>query len=168
MKSAFQRIVICTIAAVILLPASAYANSSWHWVTVSPMTVFPLAVLFTLSVEVLAVKKFAKVDNTKRAILVIGLANLLSFLAPYLERAYRFMAVTGGFYLSAAFNKGPYYIIFAGSLLLTVIVELPVVYFLLRKNTENQRKLILSIIASNIVTTIIVAVLERLICIGQW
>ena len=168
MRSAFYKAVICSIAVFILFPAAAYANSSWHWVTVSPMTVFPLAVVFTLMIEVLSVKKFAKVDNTKRAFLVIGLANLLSFLAPYLERAYRFRGVTGGFHLSAAFNKGPYYMVFTGSLLLTVIVELPVVFFLLRQNTANKRNLVLSIIASNIVTTGIVAVLERLICVGRW
>lgn len=168
MRSAFLRAIVCLIAVFMFLPAVVYANSSWHWVTVSPMTIFPLAVVFTLLIEVIAVKKFAKVDNTKRAFLVIGLANLLSFLAPYLERAYRFMAVTGGFYLSAAFNKGPYYMVFAGSLLLTVIVELPVVYFLLRKNSVNRRNLVLSIVASNIVTTCIVAVLERLICVGRW
>ncbi len=163
-----SKTILCIIAVFMSLPAAAYANSSWHWVTVSPMTVFPLAVILTLLIETYSVTKFGKVDNHKRALIVIGFANLLSFLAPYLERANRFTAVTGGFSLSAAFNKGPYYIVFSGSLLLTVIVELPVVFFLLRKNTMNRRNLILSIILSNIVTTSLVAVMERLICIGRW
>ena len=167
MKSV-SRTFFCIIAVLMSLPAAAYANSSWHWVTVSPMTVFPLAVILTLLIETYSVIKFGKVDNKKRALLVIGLANLLSFLAPYLERANRFSPVTGGFSLSAAFNKGPYYIVFSGFLLLTVIVELPVVFFLLRKNTLNRLNLILSIVLSNIITTTLVAVLERLICIGRW
>ena len=84
MKSAIHRVLICSFTAFILFPAAAYANSSWHWVTVSPLTIFPLAVVFTLLVEAFAVKRFAKVDDSKKAFLVIGLANLLSFLAPCL------------------------------------------------------------------------------------
>ncbi len=168
MKLGFFRDALCTAAIFLLLPAGVYANSSWHWVTVSPMTIFPLAVIFTLLIETLAVVKFAKVDKAKKAFLVIGLANLFSFLAPYLERASRFSPVTGGFSLTAAFNKGPHYMIFTGSLLLTVIIELPIVYLILREDTSNKRNLILAILSSNIITTAIVAVLERLICIGRW
>ena len=99
---------------------------------------------------------------------MVGLANLLSFIAPYLERAYRFIPTSGGFSISAAFNKGPYYMILFGYLALTVIVELPVVYLMLRKESLNKKNLLLSILLSNIVTTLLVAVIERVLCTGRW
>lgn len=150
-----------------LFPAAAYANSSWHWLTTSPLTLLPFAILFTLLIETCTVVKFAKVAFTKKTFLIICLANLLSFLAPYLERAWRFIP-TSGFSLTAAFSKGPYYIIIAGYLILTIIVELPVVYFLLKKDAREKKKLLASILFSNIVTTAFMAVLERLICVGRW
>lgn len=67
----------------ILFPSTAYANSSWHWVTTSPLTVLPCAVIFTLLIETIAVVKFGKVDNRNKAFVIVSLANLLSFLVPY-------------------------------------------------------------------------------------
>lgn len=168
MKSRIITAVICSGIIFFLFPEAAFANSSWNWVTTSPLTLLPLAVLFTLLVETVSVVKFGRVDKILKAFFVIGLANILSFLAPGLERAYRFIPTTGRVSLSAAFNKGPYYMVFSGYLLLTVIVELPVVYFLLRNNTSDKKRLVISIIVSNVATTIIVAVLERLLCVGRW
>lgn len=168
MRSRIPVALVCNCVVFILLPAAAYANSSWHWVTTSPMTVFPFAVILTLLIETFAVAKYGKVSNTKKSILVIGLANLLSFLTPYMERAYRFIPTSGGFSIFAAFNKGPYYMVLSGFLLLTVVIELPLVYFLLREYTSSKKSLLVSILMSNIATTVIVAGLERLICIGRW
>ena len=151
----------------ICMPMTVYANSSWHWVTVSPMKILPYVIIFTLIVEIASVFVLGKVKNFKRIFYVISLANLFSYLAPYVERAYRFIP-TSGFKISAAFNKGPYYIILAGYLILTLIVELPIAYLLLRKHTDNQKMLAISILASNIVTTVAVAIIERVVCVGQW
>lgn len=151
-----------------LLSSVVYANSSWHWITTSPLTVLPFAVIFTLLIETVSVVKLGKVSNTKKTLVVVCLANLLSFLAPYLERAYRFIPTSGGYSILAAFDKGPYYMILGGYLFLTIIVELPTVYYLLRKESFDNKKLIGSIITSNIITTLLVAVCERIICIGRW
>lgn len=145
-----------------------YINSSWHWLTTSPMTILPFAIIITLLIEIISISKFNDINNIKKVSIVITLANLLSFLAPYLERAYRFIPTSGGYSLSGAFNKGPYYIILAGYLLLTILIELPTVFLFLQKTASNRKKLILTIICSNIITTGIVAILERLICIGRW
>lgn len=168
MRSRIPAALVCISIVFALFPAASYANSSWHWVTTSPMTVFPFAVILTLLIETFAVVKYGKVSNTKKSILVIGLANLLSFLAPYLERAYRFIPTSGGFSIFAAFHKGPYYMVLSGFLLLTVVIELPLVYFLLKDLTTSKKSLLVSIMLSNIATTVIVAGLERLICIGRW
>lgn len=168
MRSRILMVAACTGIFFIIFPATAYANSSWHWVTTSPMTIFPFAIILTLLVETVSAVKFGSVSDAKKAFLVVSLANLLSFLAPYLERAYRFIPTSGGFSISAAFNRGPYYIVLMEYLLLTIIVELPVVYFLLKDFSASKRNLLISIILSNAATTVIVAVLERLICIGMW
>lgn len=150
--------------------ATAYANSSWHWLTTSPMTILPFAIVFTLFIETITIARFNNISNTNKVFVIVSLANLLSFLAPYLIRAYRFIPTSGGYSISAAFNKGPYYIVLSGYLLLTLIVELPVVYSYLRKEVAktNKRNLIQTIIVSNVITTLSVAICERLICIGQW
>ncbi|NLM22420.1 MAG: hypothetical protein GX207_11890 [Peptococcaceae bacterium] len=168
MKYKIILIAICINIFLILFPSSVYANSSWHWVTVSPMVILPFAVIFTLFIETASVVKFGKVANSKKVFLIVSLANLLSFIAPYLIRAYRFIPTSGGFSIMAAFNKGPYYMILSGYLILTIIVELPVVYRMLKKETSSKKSLITAILLSNIVTTLLVAVLERVICVGRW
>lgn len=147
------------------------ANSSWHWVTISPYVVFPFAVVFTLLIETVAIKKIARTPSLKKTLLVVGLANLASFLAPYLFRAWRFIPTSGGFNLMGAFNKGPYYIILGGYLALTLLVEVPVVVWLLYRDLPEKTtrtRLILTTVIANIVTTLLVAVCERLLCQGQW
>lgn len=152
---------------VLMFSSVSYANSSWHWVTASPMKVFPFAVFFTLIIETAAVVIIGKVADVKKSIIVVGLANLFSFLAPYVIRAYNFIPTSGGFKLWAAFEKGPYYMVLSGYLILTLIVELPVVYLMLLKES-SKTGLAAAILASNIITTLLVAVSERLICIGSW
>ncbi|MBP7223082.1 MAG: hypothetical protein KBA50_07520 [Sedimentibacter sp.] len=167
MKHKAYKAAVWTGAFLFLFPLIVYANSSWHWVTASPMKVLPFAVVFTILIETASVTKLGGVSDSKKAFYIICLANLMSFIAPYLERAYRFIP-TSGYSIFAAFNKGPYYIVLAGYLILTVAVELPIVYFLLRKYSLNRKNLLISIILSNTVTTLLVAVCERIICVGRW
>jgi len=149
-------------------PVISNANSSWHWVTSSPVNVLPFAIIFTLAIETAAVVLIGRIPDLKKSLIVISLANLFSFLAPALFRAIRFYPVSGSLSLGAAFNKGPYYIVLTGYLVLTLIVELPIVYWLLRKDTRKKLNLIIAILVSNIITTLLVAVCERLICVGSW
>jgi hypothetical protein len=163
-------IVLISIISICLLclPITAYANSSWHWLTTSPITILPFAVISTLLVETILIVKFGKVKKQIKAFGIVTLANLISFLAPYVERAYRFIPTSGGFRLSAAFNKGPYYIVLAGYLFLTIIIELPVVFLWLKKDTESVKSLAMSILTANIITTLGVALIERIVCVGRW
>lgn len=168
MKLRILKIAVPVCILLAFLPISVYANSSWHWVTTSPFTVLPFAVIATLLIEKAAVVKIGKVPNSGRTLIIICAANLLSFIAPYLVRAYRFIPTSGEHAIMAAFNKGPFYIVLSGYLILTVIVELPVVYIFLREKSASKRNLFLSILLSNTATTLLVAVLERIICIGRW
>ena len=151
-----------------MFPAVSNANSSWHWVTASPLKVLPFAIIFTLLIETAAIVFIGKANNIKKSFFAVSLANIFSFLVPCFFRAYKMIPTSGGLSLWDAFNKGPYYIVMAGYLVLTLIVEVPTVYFLLRKETRSKRWLIISIVASNIITTLLVALCERQICIGSW
>ena len=147
---------------------TAYANSSWHWVTVSPMAAFPVAVVLTLLIETAGISKFNHIRNTKKVFVIVAIANMASFAVPYLERAYRFIPTSGGYSITAAFDKGPYYMVLSGYLLLTLIIEMPIVFLLLRKGAANEKRLAVTILTVNVMTTAVVAVLERVICRGRW
>ncbi len=145
-----------------------YANSSWHWVTISPLKILPIAIITTLLFEAVVIAKLGKISDYNKTFLIVSFANLFSFLFPYLIRAYRFIPTSGGFDLLAAFNKGPYYMVLTGYLVLTILVELPIVYLLLKKVAKSRLMLIISIVSSNIITTLLVAFFERQICKGVW
>lgn len=164
-----SRVVLC-ITVFILSTMVVSANSSWHWVTVSPYKVFPFAVILTLLIEIVGIVILNKWHNRKlgKVTLVVLLANILSFLAPYLIRAYRFIPTSGGFYLKGAFNKGPFYMVMLGYLILTILFEVPVVYAVLRENVKSKKRLVTMIVGLNFITTIVVAVLERTLCQGIW
>ncbi|SHE77534.1 hypothetical protein SAMN02745784_01793 [Tissierella praeacuta DSM 18095] len=163
----FKFIILFSIA-LILFPSLVYANSSWHWLTTSPLTVLPFAIIFTLLIETIMVIKVGKVRNYKKTFIIVSLANLISFLVPYINRAYMFIPISGDYALLDAFHAGPFYIVLVGYLLLTVLVEFPVVYLLLRKDCENEKDLNKAILYSNIITTVLVGICERIICIGKW
>ena len=147
------------------------ANSSWHWVTGSPMKALPLAVILTLAIETLGILRFGKIRDRLRTFVVVAFANIVSFVAPYIYSASRLLRFYGSGWLypwERAFNNGPNYIIRFAYLLLTLCVEVPLVYFLLKNYSKNKKMFLLSIIIVNVVTTISVAVLERLLCRGKW
>lgn len=133
----------------------AYANSSWHWVAYSPQEILPYAVLVTLAVETTVIARAGGIQDLRKAVAVIAAANIVSFVFPYLERALRFLAVAGSIFFAwdKAFNSGPYYIIMAGYLALTLALEIPAVYVLLGKHAVNKERLLAGAVASNVLTT---------------
>ena len=52
--------------------------------------------------------------------------------------------------------------------ILTLVLEIPIVYNLLKKHVDSKKKLLWSIVGSNIVTTAMVAVIERMVTDGYW
>jgi len=65
-------------------------------------------------------------------------------------------------------DSGPHYIVSGVFLLLTLLVEMPIVYNVLKSNVQDNRKMQLTIIVSNVITTAGVAIIERLITEGCW
>lgn len=150
------------------IPTTALANSSWNWFTTSPMTVLPYAIVFTLLFETIGIIIFGNVHKYIKTFFIVSLSNLVSFILPYLVRAHIITPTSGENALIDAFISGPYYIVLFGYLFLTLVIELPLTYYLLEEDTLNKKRLKLSIIVVNIVTTLAVAVTERIICLGQW
>jgi hypothetical protein len=60
------------------------------------------------------------------------------------------------------------YIVGTGYLILTLVAETPVIFFSFRNIVENKKRLLVSIITANVVTTIMVAIIESVICRGTW
>jgi len=170
MKRLYKSIWACVFVTALLYTIAASANSSWHWVTYSPKKILPYAVLFTLLIETVGIMKIGKINELKKTITVIAIANIVSFIFPYIERAIRFRAVAGGFIYawSKAFDSGPYYLIMLGYFVLTLVIEMPVVYYLLREHSRNKKHLLYAIVSCNLITTIGVFIIERLVSHGQW
>lgn len=168
MKNKIFTVTITSVFIMLFFSTTASANSSWIWLTDTPVTVLPYAIIFTLIFEGITIIKFGQITTYIKASFIIIIANLLSFIVPYIFLAYNFLPFTDSFSITESVSYGPYYIVLTGYLLLTLLMELPVVYFLLEKNTLNKKRLKFSIIISNIVTTLVIAIVERVICLGHW
>lgn len=161
-----RHILILSILMVLLYPSTALANSSWHWLTeTTPLTILPFAVVGTLIIEISAVIIFGRVKNRARAAIAVTLANLVSYLAAYFLQTID--TETGYSFMDMVMHQ-PIYIISVFYLLLTIIIELPAVYFLLQRGAEDKRRLLLSIVISNTLTTALVAVCEGIFAPGSW
>ena len=53
-------------------------------------------------------------------------------------------------------------------LLITLLVEFPIVYLFLRKKASNKKVLIAVIIAANVLTTVMTFAVEHIFCHGEW
>jgi hypothetical protein len=160
-----------------MLPITAYANSSWVWFTQTrPLDLLPIVIVITLAIEIIAVNKFAKVNNLKWVVPVVVLANLVSFLIPYAWIAvspfnlYSMSNLGEGFFESIrqSINTYPFFTISLFYLFLTLVIETPIVYSFLHKKAVDKKILIKVIIIANTVTTVIAFAIEHIFCRGEW
>lgn len=141
-----------------------YANSSWRWISETrPYDVLPFVIILTLFIEVLSIYFIPKVNNLPKTVLFIILANIFSFAAPYL-----FLYFTPNliYTFEQTLEHLPIYTIGITYLFVTLVVEIPIVYFGLKKSSDNSKKLLITIASANIVTTILTAIIERIFCRG--
>ena len=78
---------VSLIFALIFIPGMitvAYANSSWHWVTKNPLTILPWAICITLMVETITLCTVNPIKRPLKVSIFVVVANLSSFLLPYL------------------------------------------------------------------------------------
>lgn len=154
------------------MTTTAYANSSWHWVADNPLTILPWAVVLTLFVEIIGICYANHFSKPLKPAIVISAANIISFLSPYaFIGLFPEMHMENlGFFerINDYANKLPFYIVGIAFLLLTLLVEIPVVYIFLKKDAANKKHLFISIVVVNCITTLIVAIIERMLFKGSW
>ena len=159
-------IVILLVIINLLVPNAIYANSSWHWLSNNrPYDILLYVVFLTITIETIMVNYFGKINDLKQVSAVIVLSNLMSYYLPYLF--VRFMPYALYDNYIDYINHFPVYIVGIGYLLITLVIEIPLDYTLLKKTT-NKRELLLSILISNILTTSLVYCIERLYAKGIW
>ena len=153
-----------------ILPVTAFANSSWVWLSETrPYDVLPFVAVITIAVETAILWYVLGKQQLLKIAVVVVVANLLSFAAPYLF-PYLELYVDGMRFWSIRelMEKGPTYTVRAAYLWMTLLVELPVVFFTLRKHAAKKGRFLLTAIGANVVTTLITAAAERIFCYGHW
>lgn len=165
-----QKLILCSLFLFFLLPLfplTASANSSWYWISETrPYDILPWVAIATLLIETAGLLLFAKTQSILRTFSLVAVANALSFAAPYLINLQIYSEEM--FPYRNYLEKSPSYTVGFLFCMATVFIELPIVYYSLRKHTASKTAFIFTIVGSNIVTTILVAIVERLFCVGQW
>lgn len=146
---------------------TAFANSSWIWISKTrPYDVLPWVVIGTLLIETISLFAFAKLKNKFKTFVFVTLANAISFAAPYLVNLVLYYEQR--FPFENYLDNWPSYTVGIIFCVVTILIELPVVYFSLRKEADSNKKFIITVVVSNIVTTVLVAITERIFCVGRW
>ena len=165
----YKAITNTTITALLVFAFSftAFANSSWAWISETrPYDVLPFVAIATLAIETAALNLTLKIGNWHKVFSGVLIGNLISFAVPYIG-----YSNTPPYYdmpLSYILERGPFYTVGAAFLFLTVAVELPFMYFWLKKSVKNKKLLVLVTVVANVVTTAMVALAERLLCEGYY
>lgn len=147
---------------------TALANSSWVWITQSrPYDVLPFVIVFTLVAETYVIKNFCDIENTLRVFIPVFIGNIISYAMPYAVDAY-LVSSERIYSLEHFWEYGHFYTVGMVFIFITLAVEIPTVYFFLRKKVEDKKNLLKVIGIINIITTVAVALIERVICRGRW
>ena len=172
MKRKYKPAVLPAVLAVCFFPKTVYANSSWHWFSDTPLTVLPWAVCGALFLEVLIICRANRTLSIKKTIAAAVYANALSFFLPYIFAG--IFPILGAEELSFfetinySVRKVPFYTVGIAFLAITLAAEIPAMWLMLRKSTENRKRLLISIAAANIITTVLCGAAERILCRGSW
>ena len=165
MKKRITRVIVITCFVLLIIPQAVFADSSWCWLTdTRPFDILPPVALATIVIEVLAIWLIPHTGKLMKTAVAVILANAASFLLPYA------LLLNDPVYpkFDDMLNAGPNYIVGAGFVILTLVLEIPIVYNLLKKHVDSKKKLLWVIVGSNIVTTAMVAVIERMVTDGYW
>ena len=157
------------VTAILILAFSgfAFANSSWVWISETrPYDVLPFVAAATLIIETAVLNLSLKLNNWHKTFVGVLIGNLISFAVPYI--GYSNTPPYYDFPLRDILERGPFYTVGGAFLIITVAVELPFMYFWLKKDVKNKKLLILVTVLVNVVTTAMVALCERLLCEGHY
>ena len=154
----------------LLLPfccLTASANSSWVWISETrPYDVLLWVAIGTLLIETISIILFAKINSGFKVFTFVTIANLISFAAPYVCSLVSYTQL--GMSFLKYLNHWPSYTVGVSFCLVTLLIEFPIVYLALRRKEISNKRLVITIVVSNILTTILVAIVERTLCQGRW
>lgn len=169
LKGSYRKIVISLLVLTLLMiPLQVYANSSWVWISEKrPYDLLPVVIVATLLIESLVINYIASIRQYKKVFSVVLLANLVSFLIPYLLEWINCIMIPI-YDFSDSLEAGPFYNVGGLYLLCTLAAEVPIVYNLFKNVVTNKRRLMITIAAVNVITTVLVAIVERKFCYGSW
>ena len=159
------RVIALSCLMLLILAQAVLADSSWCWLTdTRPFDILPPVALATIVIEVLAIWLIPHTGKFMKTAVAVILANSASFLLPYA------LLLSDPVYprFDDVLNAGPNYIVGFGFVMLTLLIEIPVIYNLLKKHVDSKKKLLWAIVGSNTVTTAMVAVIERMVTNGYW
>lgn len=161
-------IIILTCLCAAGLSSAVFADSSWVWISETrPYDVLPWAAVATLLVETAMLWLLCKLNHPFKVFCVVALGNLLSFALPYVLY---YVNRIPWYTFFEMLEHGPYYIVGFVFLAMTLLVEMPVVYELLKNDCADvpKTRLLYTVIAANAITTAMVAIIERTFCRGHW
>ena len=141
------RILIVIMVLMMLLPVNAFADSSWVWISEKrPFDILPWVALGTILIEWLCICFIPKTGHAFKVLGIVMVANAASFLLPY-----AFLKADLSWYgtFEHILDSGPHYIVSGVFLLITLLVEMPIVYNVLKSKVQDKRVLQLTIIVSN-------------------
>ncbi|MFR6380010.1 MAG: hypothetical protein ACLUNZ_09575 [Evtepia sp.] len=122
----------------------------------------PFVVVGTLLIETLSIWLIPHTRRLSKVFWVVCLGNGLSYAAPYF-----FQLFNPVYSFQKALNTH-FYNVSISFLIVTLVIEGPIEYYMLEKETDQPKKLLWAVILSNVVTTVGVALTERLLCRGFW
>ena len=161
-----QIAILCLV--LVLVPLTASANSSWIWLSEArPYDVLPFVAVITIAIETAALWYVLGRKHLVKIAVVVVIANLLSFTAPYLiwyDETIRMPLKP----FPELMEYGHYFTVGTIFLIMTLVLEIPVVFLTLRKYAKGKWRFLLTVAGANVVTTIITAAAERIFCYGQW
>ena len=160
---------ICAIVSILLciFPQTVYADSSWVWLTdMRPIYILPVAAVLTIAIETVVIWGICKPGSIWKVMWVALIANACSFLLPYVVLYCESKAEIYSF--SEMLDLGPNWIVGWLFLALTILFEMPIAYVLLKNQVESVKKLLITIVGVNVITTAMVAVIERMVTNGYW
>lgn len=166
-KTNIKSRVLIIAAFISLIPRTVHANSSWIWLTkYRPWDILPPVALATIVIEVLAIWLIPHSGNFTKTALTVILANVVSFVVPYIV----ILEIDFGTYstINEFMDSYPIYIVGIGYCISTLVLEMPIIYALLCEQVKSRMKLHWTIVVVNIATTMMVAVIERMLARGIW
>ncbi len=144
-----------------------FANSSWVWISETrPFDILPWVALGTLVIETICLFVFAKIKNIFKIFTFVSIANVISFVTPYLVNL--ILYANSMFTFEKYLEHWPSYTVGVLFCIATILIELPIVYIFLSKDAISRKRFFITFVVSNVITTVLVAVIERIFCVGRW